>query len=133
MRQVSQIDANDRSGRPTKPVFIERHVGPEELKLGDLPDPVASDGIRCLSDTTKQAKIPRQLDALGTRTATANQAYRWFTAYHRLPREARSNKSGSIVVNFSEKLFHFCELGQASTRLPPTTMQVLEERREQTL
>ena len=30
-------------------------------------------------------------------------------------------------------LFHFCKLGQASTRLPPTSAQVLGERREQTL
>src|SRR6516162_5578807 len=37
-----------------------------------------------------------------------------------LPREARSNKSGSIVVKISEEQFHFCELGQASRRLPPT-------------
>src|SRR6516225_6468982 len=50
-----------------------------------------------------------------------------------LPREARSNKSGSIVVKISEEQFHFCELGQASRRLPPTSAQVLGERREQTL
>jgi len=49
------------------------------------------------------------------------------------PREARSNKSGSIVVKISEEQFHFCELQQASTRLPPTSAQVLGESREQTL
>ena len=42
-------------------------------------------------------------------------------------------KSGSIVVKISEEQFHFCELAQASTRLPPTSAQVLGEMREQTL
>jgi hypothetical protein len=49
------------------------------------------------------------------------------------PRKTRSNKSGSIVVKISEEQFHFCELEQASRRLPPTSAQVLGERREQTL
>jgi hypothetical protein len=49
------------------------------------------------------------------------------------PREARSNKSGSIIVKVSEELLHLCELEQASTCLPPTSAQVLGERREQTL
>ncbi len=48
------------------------------------------------------------------------------------PRESQSNNSGSMIVKISEELFQFCKLGQASTRLPPTSAQVLGERREQT-
>jgi hypothetical protein len=46
---------------------------------------------------------------------------------------ARLNDSKIWWMRELAELFHFCELGQASTGLPPTSAQVRGERREQTL
>src|SRR5215471_6973831 len=44
IRQKCDGGPSGREGTPMKAAYIERHGGPEVLKFGDMPDPVARPG-----------------------------------------------------------------------------------------